>query len=130
QRKIFVWFRELAERDRDFLRRAGSLDAHGTDQDRHPRRAPTQNIQDVADGGSAGRGDDSDSARKFRERSFPRGIKKPFGLKFPFQRFELRLERTLTERLNDLHVDLVLAARFENGDRSENLHPRAIGAWW
>ena len=71
------------------------------------------------DGRAAGRGDDADAARKFRQRAFARRLEKSFGFELALQRLELRLQQTDAARLQDLHVELVLPARFEDGDLPE-----------
>ena len=89
--EIFAELGQLANRDRDFLGGAGSLDPDRANQDLKPRRAAAQHIKDVADRGAAGRGDNSNTLREFWQGSFARGIEKPFGFEFALQRFELRL---------------------------------------
>src|ERR1700757_878110 len=62
---------EFANGNGDLLRCAGSLHSDRVDQNLQPRRATTEHVQHVADGCSAWRGHNSNSPRKFRQRSFP-----------------------------------------------------------
>src|SRR5215472_11326264 len=70
RRKELVRLAELANGHCNFVRCSGSLHAHRVDQDLQPRRATTEHVEYVADRCSAGRGHDSDSPRKFRQRPF------------------------------------------------------------
>ena len=54
-------------------------------------------------------------------------IEQAFGIELAFERFKLRLQQPQSARLQDLYAELVLAARFENGDVAVNLHLRSIG---
>src|SRR6266436_6612507 len=94
-----------------------------------PRRAPAQHIQNVADRGAARRGHDSDSFRKFWERTFSGRIEKPFIIEFAFERFELRLQNAQAAWLKNLNAELILSACFEYRHISINLHLRTIGRW-
>jgi hypothetical protein len=88
-----------------------------------------QNIQQVANRGAACRSNDSNSARKFWEHALSCRIKKSFGFEFSFERFELRLQQTESARLQNLYAQLVLTARFENGNVAVKLHLRSIDRW-
>src|SRR5437867_6406268 len=92
-----------------------------------PRRAPAEHIQNVADRRAAWRGHDSDSFRKFWERTFSGRIEKPFIVEFAFECFELRLQNAAAARLNDLNAELILPTRFEDRHVSVNLDVGAIG---
>ena len=61
-------------------------------------------------GSGAGR-DESDGARKFRDCLLAFGIKQPFGMQFPFQRLEARLQVPRSSALGFLDDDLELASR-------------------
>ena len=111
----------------DFERGAGPLHAHRADQHLHPRRAPAQNVEHVLDGRAARGSDDPDAAREFRQGAFAGRLKKSFCFQFAFERFEFRLQKAEPARLQDLHAELILPARFEDGDVAVNLHLHAVG---
>src|SRR5436853_678649 len=96
-------------------------------------RPAAERIQKVADRCAARRSDNPDSLRKFRQRTFPRGIEQTLRFQFPFERLEFRLEQTGAARLKNLDIELVLAADFENRDVAVKLDLRAVrdrrGIW-
>src|SRR6266487_6816935 len=94
-----------------------------------PRRAPPQHIQHIADRGAARRGHDSDSLRKFRQRSFAGRIEKSLGIEFAFERIEFCLQNAQTDWLNDLDAELILPTRFEDRNVCVNLDLRSISEW-
>src|SRR5712691_4027312 len=94
-----------------------------------PRRAPAQHIQNVTDRRAARRGHDSDSLRKFRQRSFAGRIEKSLGIEFAFERIELGLQKAQTDWLNDLDAELISPTRFEDGNVCVNLDLRSISEW-
>ncbi len=106
---------------------AHSLHADWIDQNLQPRRAPFQNVENIANGRAARRSDDPDASRKFRQSAFPCGIEKSFRLQFALERFEFCLKQTESARLQDLHAQLILSSRFEDRNVSVNLHLRAVG---
>src|SRR5437763_11692560 len=97
------------------------------------RRAATEHIQNIPDRGAARGSDDADPPRKFRQRTFPGRIEKTVRFQFPLERLEFRLEQTGAARLQNLDVELVLAARFENRNVAVKLDLRAVrdrrGIW-
>ena len=117
---------EFLDRDGDLSSGADSLDAHGIDEHMNIRRAAAEHIQNVADRGAARGSDDADPPRKFRQRTFPGGIEKTFPFQFPLERLEFRLEQTGAAGLQNLDVELVLAARFENRNVAVKLDLRAV----
>ena len=56
-----------------------------------------------------------------------RRIEKSFRFQFSLQRFEFRLEQAEPARLQNLDAELILPARFEDGDVAVNLHLHAVG---
>ena len=61
------------------------------------------------------------------ERAFSSRIKQSFGLQLLLQRFEPCLEKTSATSLQDLNIQLVLAACFENRNTAVDLDLGAIG---
>src|SRR5690242_20688449 len=59
---------EEAKSANDFLGGAIALNAHGKHGDVHVVKAALENANDVANGGAFGRSDESDAARKDRQR--------------------------------------------------------------
>ena len=90
-------------------------------------RATSQHIQDVANRRAARRSDNADARGKLWERTLARGSEQSFRLQFALERLEFRLQQTRAARLHDLHAELVLAARFKNGNVAVNLDLRAVG---
>src|SRR5262249_42935771 len=72
------------------------------------------------------RSDDPDSARKFRQWPLTSNFKKSFGFQFAFQHLEFGLQDSKTTRLQDLDAELVLPARFEDGEVTKDLDLHAI----
>src|SRR6267143_866903 len=101
--------------------------AAARDHDKVDSRKIFVRLCQLANRRCAWRGDDSDSLRKFWERTFSGRIEKSLGIEFAFERIELRLQNADPARLNDLDAELVLAARFEYRDISVNLHMCAVG---
>src|SRR6266446_7450268 len=94
-----------------------------------PWCAAPQHIQNVTNRRTARGRHDSDSLRKFRQRSLAGRIEKSLGIEFAFERIELRLQNAQTDWLNDLDAELILSARFEDGNVSVNLDLRSISEW-
>ena len=118
---------ELVECRRDFRRGAAALHAHRADEHLDIWRPPPEHVEHVANRRAARRCDNPDAFWKSRQRPLARGIEEAFCLEFSLQGFEFRLEQAGAARLQNLDAELVLPARFEDGDASVDLDLRAIG---
>src|ERR1039458_5587073 len=72
----------------DFLHRALALYQRGEEADVQAGEAARKNLDHVRDGGAAGRGDDPDTPRKARQRTFSFGREKAFGGEFLLELLE------------------------------------------
>ena len=72
------------------------------------------------------RGDDSDAARKARQRPFALGAEQPLGGQLLLELLEGQLQRAQALRLEQFHQQLVFAARFVNVDAAARQHRQAV----
>ena len=80
------------------------------------RVAPPEDVHDVAQHRARGRGDHADAPREAGQRPLARGVKEPLGLQAPLQLLVGLVEQAHTLRLDQVDLELVLAARLIDGD--------------
>ncbi len=88
----------------------GALDPNGSDEDVHGGKSPLRYIQDVADDGARGRGDDPDPRGQVGDGFFVNGIEEALGLQLRFQLLEGDLQGTDAPGLGAVQDQLVFAA--------------------
>ena len=91
--------------------RSIALHPNGIERQVHIRKAPREDAHHVADSRARRRSNQPDSTWEQRQRLFSRTVEQPFFLQFLLQLFERQLQRAAAERLQRLHVNLILAAR-------------------
>ena len=111
----------------DFLGGTGALDADGVDDDVEVGEPASDDVEEVADGGAGGGGDEADAAGEGRERFFAGGVEEAFGSELVLELLEGELERaeSFGEELGD--DELVLAAFFVHADFAEREDCEAVG---
>ena len=117
---------ERADALRDLGRGALALDERGVDEHLEVGVARAQHAQDVAQHGAGGRGHDADPARQHRQRALARGVEEALLLELLLQLLEGLLQRALAERLEQLHRQLVLAARRVDAELSAREHLHSV----
>jgi len=81
-----------ANRSRDLRGRGSALHGHGIDQHGNGGKTARQHMQDVANRGAAGRGDDADSLGDHGQGAFTLRREQAFRRKLRRQFFELALQ--------------------------------------
>ncbi len=110
----------------DLRRRRIALDQGRKDVHGHVGRAPRQGGEDVAQRGRLGRGDDADAARQARQGALAFGREQAFALELFAQAGKGLVETAEAGAAQGLHVQLVVAARFEQGDQGLGLDLLAV----
>jgi len=88
--------------------------------------AAIADVEEVADDGSGGRGDDADAMGEGGERPLALRIEEALSLETSFELFEGDLERPCTDRLHELGDELHLTALFEDGYFAANEDVQAV----
>ncbi len=96
----------------DLFYRSFALHQRRKQADVQTRESPRQDMHHVRNGGAAWRGDDADAPREARQRSLALGCEQPFRRELFLQLLEGELQRAEALRLDQLHQQLILAARF------------------
>src|SRR5207248_4162072 len=107
---------EELQRFDDFLRGAFALHAHGKHGEIDVGKTAREDAHDVADGSTARRSDEADTAGKQRQRLLARRIEETFPFEALFQLVEGELKRAEADRLDFLDVNLIFAALFVDAD--------------
>ena len=116
---------EASDCSGNFHRRPPALHTDRSDEDFNVRRAPAQDVQEVADRGSGRRGDHPDADGVGRQGLFAGLVEKSLGPELFLQGAEARLKFAGAPGLDAADDDLVLAARLVDRDVAEQLdfHP-------
>ena len=106
------------------LGRALALDADGPHQD-VARKAVREPVQDVADDGSGGRGDDADHLGQEGDGLAQRGVEEPLGLELALALLQELEQCAFAGQLDRLDHDLVARTRGVGGDApgADDLEP-------
>ena len=93
-----------------------ALHAGSADEDVESGVAAAGDVEEVADDGPGGRGDDADGARECRQRALARGVEKAFGFESFLELLEGELERAGANGLKGFGHELHLAALVVDAD--------------
>ena len=100
----------------DFSGGGVALHAGGADEDVEAGVAAAGDLEEVANDGAGGRGDDADGARKCGQRALAQGVEEAFGLEALLELLKGELERAGADRLQGFGDKLHLAALVVNAD--------------
>ena len=89
--------------------------------------AASEDVENIAQGRSLRRSDDSDSRGQGRDRLFAFGGEQAFGFELGFELLEGQLQRSRTFGLDVFGGDLQLAAVFVDGDPAADHDLQAVG---
>src|SRR5256885_13789238 len=92
----------------------------------HVVKTAAQDANDVANGGASGRSDESDAARKNRQRFFVFRVEETFGFETFFELIEGKLQRADAERLHAFDVNLIFAALLVDADAAAECYLHAV----
>ena len=107
--------------------RGDALNGRGVQNDRNPRAAPGQHVQDVADSSARGRSHHTDRTRCRRYRFLVCFIEKTGGRQTSLQGFKAQAECALASGFHVLHDHLELTARLIERHPGRNQDLRAVG---
>jgi hypothetical protein len=111
----------------DFRGGCFALNERWVEEDVQASVAAIDDVDEVANDGAGGRGDDADAVWKRGERLFLGGIEEATCLKALLELFEGDLEGTGTDGLKELGNELHLAALLVDGDLSAEQNVEAVG---
>src|SRR5256885_14779800 len=92
----------------------------------HVVKTAAQDANDVANGGASGRSDESDAARKNRQRFFVFRVEETFGFETFFELIERKLQSADAERLHAFAVNLIFAALLVDADAAAECYLHAV----
>ena len=117
---------EGGQRLGDGSRRGLALHGGGREHNLHQRVAPGEHIQDVPQGGPAGRGDHPHTFGPARQGPLALWIEQPLALQFLLEPHKLLEELALPGQPDPVCVELVLAAGLVDAEMAMHLHRLAI----
>lgn len=94
----------------DLFGGSGTLHLGGPELDLEAGEATFDDLEEVADDGSGGRGDDADALGEFGEGAFSGGVEEAFGMEALFELVEGELEGSLAEGFDGFDDELIFAA--------------------
>ena len=103
-----------------------ALHRAGVEDHLRHRVASSQDVQDVAQGGTRGRGDDPDAAGKGGQGALARAVEQALGLQQRLQAFEGSALRAGTRRFHVFDDELAVPARLVEGDAYPRQHLLAV----
>ena len=86
-----------------------------------------EDVEHVGDGRAGGRGHDSDRFWETGDGAFAGGVEEPLVSEFALERLEFRREQPGSRRLHEADVELVLAARFVDGEHAAHVDAHSFG---
>src|SRR5690606_37000109 len=114
------------ERPDELARRGLSLHGGGVDDDRHRRKAPPEDGDNVANRGPGGRRDHADAARQGRQRPLALAVEQALRRELALQKLEAAPQLAFAGGFDGLRDELVLAARLVQAHAPENEHLVAV----
>ena len=103
-----------------------ALHGDGKDEDVEAGVAAGDDVEEVADDGSGGRGDDADGAGKGGQGALARGVEEAFGLEAFFELFEGELQGACADGLHGFGDQLHLAALLVDADAAADQDVEAV----
>jgi len=116
---------EVADAGGDAGRALFALHDGGVDEEVEAGVAAADDVDDVADGGAVGRGDDADALREGGQRG-ARAVEEAFGAETVAELLEGELEGAGAARTHGLGDELELAAGFVYGDAAADFYREAV----
>ena len=103
-----------------------ALHAHAAHADADARRAPLENVEHVLQHRALQRRDDADDLRENGQLALAVELEQALGRKLALQLLEALLQAALPARADFRDLNLVLPARFVDGDRPAREHGLAV----
>jgi len=118
---------EIRDAGGHFSGRGLSLDEGRVEKDLEAGVTAADNVEEIADDGAGGRGDDADAMRKGGERLFTGGIEEAACFQALLELFKGDLQRAGADGFEEFGDQLHLAALLINGDFSAQENMEAVG---
>ena len=117
---------ELGEGGFDFGRGGITLHGDGVKQNVEAGVAAADDVEEIANDGASGRGDNADGAGKGRQGALAFGVEEAFGFKARLELFEGELERSGADGLHRFSDELHLSALLVDADTASDENVEAI----